>query len=68
MAQIDKLKKQTALKAVEFIESGMILGLGLGSTAWFSLEEIGKRIRDSRLKSIIGIPSPWLPGLKSFRL
>jgi ribose 5-phosphate isomerase A len=57
MAKIDNLKRQAALKAVEFIESGMVLGLGSGSTAYFALEEIGKRIREGHLKSIIGIPS-----------
>jgi len=57
MENINHFKKQAAKKAVEFIDSGMILGLGSGSTAHFALEEIGKRIRDGRLKSIIGIPS-----------
>ena len=57
MKKFSDLKRQAALKAVEFIESGMILGLGSGSTAWFALEAIGKRIQDGQLKSIIGIPS-----------
>ena len=57
MVNINRLKKQAAVKAIEFIETGMILGLGSGSTAWFALEEIGKRIRDGQLNSIIGIPS-----------
>jgi ribose 5-phosphate isomerase A len=57
MKDIDYLKKQAALKAVSYVESGMILGLGTGSTAWFALEEIGRRIREGRLQRIIGIPS-----------
>lgn len=57
MKKFDDLKKQAALKAVDFVETGMILGLGSGSTAWFALEEIGKRIQRIQLKSIIGIPS-----------
>jgi ribose 5-phosphate isomerase A len=57
MKDIDYLKKQAALKAVGYVESGMILGLGTGSTAWFALEEIGRRIREGRLQRIIGIPS-----------
>jgi ribose 5-phosphate isomerase A len=57
MEKINNLKKQAAIKAVEFIETGMILGLGSGSTAWFALEEIGKRIQEGQLKSIVGIPS-----------
>ena len=57
MKKIVDLKRRAAIKAVEFIESGMILGLGSGSTAWFALEAIGKRIQEGQLKSIIGIPS-----------
>ncbi len=57
MKDVNQLKQRAAFKAVEFVKSGMILGLGSGSTAWFALEEIGKRIREGQLKSIIGIPS-----------
>jgi len=35
MQTIKQLKKQAALKAVEFIESGMVLGLGSGSTSLY---------------------------------
>jgi ribose 5-phosphate isomerase A len=57
MNRIDTFKKQVALKAVEFVESGMVLGLGSGSTALFALEAIGSRIQNDDLTSIIGIPS-----------
>jgi len=57
MKNIDHLKKQAALKAVEFVESGMVLGLGSGSTARYALDEISKRFREGKLKSIVGIPS-----------
>ncbi len=57
MQNIDQFKKQAALKAVDFVQLGMVLGLGTGSTSLFALEEIGKRIREGKLKSIIGIPS-----------
>ena len=48
MKDIDYLKKQAALKAVGYVESGMILGLGTGSTAWYALDEVGRRIREGR--------------------
>ncbi len=57
MNKQDELKKQAAKKAVQFVESGMIIGLGSGSTAWFALEEIGRRLREGGLEAIIGIPS-----------
>jgi ribose 5-phosphate isomerase A len=53
----DRLKKEAGISAVDFVESGMVLGLGTGSTAKFAVEEIGLRLKDGRLKDIVGIPS-----------
>jgi len=57
MSQFDYLKKQAALKAVEFVNAGMVLGLGSGSTVFFALQKIGHDIKVGQLKSIIGVPS-----------
>jgi ribose 5-phosphate isomerase A len=43
-------KKLAAEKAVEFVQSGMILGLGTGTTAYWAIERIGEMIRNSDLK------------------
>lgn len=51
----DQLKKQAALRAVEFIEDGMVVGLGTGSTAYFVVEGLGARVKEG-LK-ITGIPT-----------
>ena len=53
----DRLKKEAGISAVDFIESGMVLGLGTGTTVRYALEEIGKRYKEGRLKDIVGIPS-----------
>jgi ribose 5-phosphate isomerase A len=49
-------KKQAAVAAVELVQSGMVLGLGHGSTVQFALEALGAKIKDSQLKNIIAIP------------
>ena len=51
------LKKEAAHHAVRFIESGMIIGLGTGSTAWFAVERLGELLRSGQLKDVVGIPS-----------
>ena len=51
------LKKKAAECAVEFVQSGMVVGLGTGSTTGFALELIGEDIKAGRLKGIVGIPS-----------
>ncbi len=57
MATQDELKQQAAFHAVELVESGMVVGLGSGSTANFAVQRIAERIKSGELKSIVGIPS-----------
>jgi ribose 5-phosphate isomerase A len=51
-------KQQAALKAVEHIQDGMIVGLGSGSTAAFAIEAIGDRVKSEGIK-VMGIPSSY---------
>lgn len=53
----DELKKIAAYKAVEFVQSGMVLGLGTGSTAKHAVDRIGELLKTGKLKNIIGIPT-----------
>ncbi|MTV28169.1 ribose 5-phosphate isomerase A [Nitriliruptoraceae bacterium ZYF776] len=53
----DDLKKLAADKAVEYVTSGMVVGLGTGSTAAFVVSKIGELISTGELKDIIGIPT-----------
>ena len=43
---LNKEKKAAAEKAVEFIESGMLVGLGTGSTVKFMIESLSKKIKN----------------------
>lgn len=53
---VKALKQQAAEQAVEYVESGMVLGLGHGSTVSFALQRIAEELRAGRLKNIVGIP------------
>lgn len=53
----DRLKKEAGISSVDLVRPGMILGLGTGSTTRFALIEIAARLKDGRLKDIVGIPS-----------
>jgi len=54
---IDTLKKMAGEKAAEYVESGMVVGLGTGSTAVYATHAIGQKIQDGRLHHILGIPT-----------
>jgi len=49
-----QLKKEAAEYAVQFLESGMVVGLGTGSTAIFATRRIAELLRDGSLKNIVG--------------
>jgi ribose 5-phosphate isomerase A len=51
-----ELKKQAAERAVEFIESGMVVGLGHGSTALFALQRIAELLKGGVLSDLLGVP------------
>ena len=54
---IDDLKRQAAEKAVEFVKSGMVVGLGTGSTAVYAVNAIGQMLLDGTLHDIRAIPT-----------
>jgi ribose 5-phosphate isomerase A len=51
-----QLKQKAADLAVEYVQSGMIVGLGSGSTATLAVRRIGERLQAGRLHDILGIP------------
>lgn len=53
----EELKRLAAERAVQFVESGMLLGLGSGSTVFYALRRLGERIRAGELTNIIGVPT-----------
>ncbi|KAM7512396.1 hypothetical protein LguiB_011271 [Lonicera macranthoides] len=53
----DDLKKLAADKAVDYVKSGMVLGLGTGSTAAFVVSKIGELLKSGELKDIVGVPT-----------
>ncbi len=53
----DLLKQKAAARAVQEIISGMIVGLGTGSTASHAIRLIAQRLRNGDLSDIVGIPT-----------
>lgn len=48
-------KQQAAEYALNYVQSGMLLGLGTGSTTYFFIRALGERIRSGELYKISGI-------------
>ncbi len=55
-ANISHLKRQAAQRAVEFVESGMVLGLGHGSTVAYALRRIANLLSVGKFRDISGVP------------
>ncbi len=56
LSPIDKAKFVAAKRATEFVEDGMKLGLGTGSTAAWMVRCLAERIRAEGLK-VVGVPT-----------
>ena len=53
---VSQLKRQAAEYAVGFIKSGMIVGLGHGSTAAFAVRHIAQLFHEGQLHNVLGVP------------
>lgn len=53
--ETEKLKQLAAEQAVEEVASGMVVGLGTGSTIYYALLKLGEKVRNGL--DIIGIPT-----------
>lgn len=51
---MDELKKIAGVTAAQYVKNGMTVGLGTGSTAYFFVEEIGRRVKEEGL-SVVGV-------------
>ncbi|MBN2906105.1 MAG: ribose-5-phosphate isomerase RpiA [Rhodobacteraceae bacterium] len=56
LSPIDKAKFAAAKRSVDFVEDGMRVGLGTGSTAAWMVRCLGERVREEGLK-IKGVPT-----------
>lgn len=53
----DDLKRRAAEQGVQRIQSGMIVGLGSGSTATLAIEALGRKLAGGELRDIVGVPT-----------
>ena len=53
----EDLKRAAGEFAVDFVNSGMIVGLGEGTTAVWAIRRLAQKLRDGALTHILGIPS-----------
>lgn len=52
----DMLKQRAAERGVEFIEPGMIIGLGHGTTTAFAIRKIAQALQSGKLFDILAVP------------
>ncbi len=59
MSWMAEAKRRAAAKAVEHVESGMVLGLGSGSTAAEGVRVLGVKLRTGELTDVKGVPTSY---------
>jgi ribose 5-phosphate isomerase A len=53
----DELKRAAGERAVEWVEPGMVVGLGTGSTAVWAIRRLGELLAAGSLSGVVGIPT-----------
>lgn len=56
---VEEMKRAAAEAAARRVESGMVVGLGTGSTAIHAVAYLGRRLRDGDLRDIRGVPTSY---------
>ena len=51
------LKEQASARALDYVQSGMALGLGTGSTTTYFVNLLGEKLQKGALHDIIGVPT-----------
>jgi len=62
----DHLKRAAALRAIEEVKDGMVIGLGTGSTAAFVVEGLAARVADGL--QVVGVPTSERTAAQARRL
>ena len=53
------MKQQVGKAAADRVKSGMVIGIGTGSTAAYMIQFLGERLQSGQLKDIKGIPTSF---------
>ncbi|BAB59859.1 ribose-5-phosphate isomerase [Thermoplasma volcanium GSS1] len=50
MPDYEKQKRNAAVEAASYVKTGMVIGIGTGTTARYLIEELGRRVSEENLK------------------
>jgi ribose 5-phosphate isomerase A len=68
VGQLERQRQEAALRAVQLVESGMVVGLGAGRTAAFALGRIAELLHEGQLRNVVGIPCSKAVGAAAHQL
>ncbi len=65
---VEHFKREAAMRALALVESGMLLGLGTGSTAYWLVEGLGEKLKRGELTDVAGVPTSKATAEQATRL
>ncbi|MEM2850239.1 MAG: ribose 5-phosphate isomerase A [Candidatus Bathyarchaeia archaeon] len=58
MSWREEAKRKAALRAVEHVKDGFVIGLGSGSTTAYAIQELGRKVSEEGLE-VLGVPTSY---------
>ncbi|MEO8449079.1 MAG: ribose-5-phosphate isomerase RpiA [Gemmatimonadota bacterium] len=66
--EVETYKRQAAESAADLVESGMVVGLGTGTTAFYALRRIAALIHAGSLRDVVGVATSLATEVEARRL
>ena len=58
LSDVERAKRLAGYKSIDdYVQSGMVVGLGTGSTAKYAVERLGEKLSSGELTNIVAIPT-----------
>jgi ribose 5-phosphate isomerase A len=68
VSQRERWKQEAAERAVELVQSGMVVGLGTGSTAVFAIRRVAALLQAGELRDIVGVATSRSSATEALRV
>jgi ribose 5-phosphate isomerase A len=68
VGSLDEYKQRAAQQAIQYVEDGMVLGLGTGSTTAFFIDLLAEHLQTGIIKNVLAVPTSTATAVRAQEL